>query len=378
MADVFLSYKRDDEAKARDLVNALRSRGLAVWWDQDIPPGAPWEATIERALHDAKAVIVGWSPSSVESEYVRSEARWARDQGRLLQVFLKTCKPPLFFGERQIVDLSDWLGDPRDGRIGQVCEAVRLIESTPHPPPPPQEPDHAPPQPEARPGPPLPPPIADRSREWVNPEAMNTWKSLPRMVRVGLTVAIVIISINAFRWIGRAPPSPSSPASSSRLNGRIEVVGFETRSPEPDVKRLSSDLGDAVVRGLFRSSVDVATAGSAAAARSEFKITGSVQRRGPDYAVDATVLHRRSGMVLLSTQYIRPAASPEGFADQVGASLSAAIACALEERKDAEDSDDAKDPSALAVLMKACAAKAPPAPAPPPPLPPQSAAPASR
>src|SRR4051794_53716 len=105
MAEVFLSYKREDSAKAQALVEALRHRGLEVWWDRDIPPQAAWEATIEKALHDAKTVIVCWSPSSVDSEYVRSEARWARDQGRLLQVFLEECKPPLFFGERQAVDL---------------------------------------------------------------------------------------------------------------------------------------------------------------------------------------------------------------------------------------------------------------------------------
>ena len=50
MADVFLSYKREDAVRVRKLVDALRSSGLDVWWDEDIPPSAPWEATIEKAL----------------------------------------------------------------------------------------------------------------------------------------------------------------------------------------------------------------------------------------------------------------------------------------------------------------------------------------
>ena len=127
MADVFISYKREDAARVRKLVAALRAAGLAVWWDEDIPPSAPWEATIEQALADAKAVIVCWSPASVASENVRSEARVAREDGRLIQVFVKPCIPPLFFGERQGVDLSKWRGNADDPRIGALADFVRKV-----------------------------------------------------------------------------------------------------------------------------------------------------------------------------------------------------------------------------------------------------------
>src|SRR5437868_4027980 len=122
MADVFLSYKREDSARVRKLVGALREAGLDVWWDEDIPASAPWEATIERALADAKAVIVCWSPASVASENVRSEARVAREDRRLIQVFVKQCTPPLFFGERQGFDLSSWRGKADDPRIAKLTD----------------------------------------------------------------------------------------------------------------------------------------------------------------------------------------------------------------------------------------------------------------
>ncbi len=108
MTDVFISYKRGpDEARVEGLVGALRANGYSVWWDRDIAPGAPWEATIQAALHDAKAVIVCWSPTSVASENVRAEARWAKDRGKLLQIYIEACAPPLFFGEQQGVMLLD-------------------------------------------------------------------------------------------------------------------------------------------------------------------------------------------------------------------------------------------------------------------------------
>ena len=110
MSEVFISYKRENLAAVGRLVEALRAEGIGVWWDQDIAPNAAWEATIERELAAAKVVLVAWSPSSVASENVKAEARRARTQGRLLQVFVEACEPPLFFGERQGVDLKHWSG----------------------------------------------------------------------------------------------------------------------------------------------------------------------------------------------------------------------------------------------------------------------------
>jgi adenylate cyclase len=125
MSDVFISYKRENLAAVNRLVQALRAEGVSVWWDQDIQPNAPWEATIERELAAAKLVIVAWSPASVASDNVKAEARWARGQGRLLQVFVEPCEPPLFFGERQGVDLNGWSGAASDPAFRTMLQAIR-------------------------------------------------------------------------------------------------------------------------------------------------------------------------------------------------------------------------------------------------------------
>jgi TIR domain len=127
MAQVFISYKSDDRPHVQPLVQGLRANGLAVWWDQEISPDAPWEATIERELDEAKAVIVAWSQTSVASEHVKAEARRARHDGKLIQVFLDHCQPPLFFGERQGVSLRDWNGATSDHRFQTVLEATRAV-----------------------------------------------------------------------------------------------------------------------------------------------------------------------------------------------------------------------------------------------------------
>src|SRR5271168_2856337 len=125
MSDVFISNKRENLAAVTRLVEALRAEGVSVWWDQDIAPNAAWEATIERQLGVAKVVIVAWSPAAVASDNVKAEARRARQQGRLLQVFVEACEPPLFFGERQGVDLKHWSGAASNAGFQTVLEAVR-------------------------------------------------------------------------------------------------------------------------------------------------------------------------------------------------------------------------------------------------------------
>ena len=125
MSEVFVSYQRENLAAVGRLVEALRAEGIGVWWDQDIPPNAAWEATIEQALAAAKLVIVAWSPAAVASDNVKAEARWARGPGRLLQVFVEACEPPLFFGERQGVDLKGWSGGASAAAFRSLLTIVR-------------------------------------------------------------------------------------------------------------------------------------------------------------------------------------------------------------------------------------------------------------
>jgi hypothetical protein len=134
MAEVFISYKRQDQDLVQRLVQGLRGAGLDVWWDRDIEPTAPWELTIEGELEGAKAVIVAWSSASVVSENVKAEARRARHAGKLVQVFLEPCEPPLFFGERQGVDLGGWKGDPGDHRFQALLTAARAVVAGKSPP----------------------------------------------------------------------------------------------------------------------------------------------------------------------------------------------------------------------------------------------------
>lgn len=107
MADVFVSYARADRAHVAKLVSVLEDNGLSVWWDSQIETGARFDESIQRELDAARAAIVVWSPDSVASSWVKDEAGYALQQGKLVPVAIRGAGPPLGFGQLQTLSLSD-------------------------------------------------------------------------------------------------------------------------------------------------------------------------------------------------------------------------------------------------------------------------------
>jgi TolB-like protein len=83
----------------------------------------------EQALSDAKAVVVLWSPRSVDSRWVRAEATQADRNGTLVPVTIEACKRPIMFELTQTADLSHWSGGRNDeawlGFLADVKQFVR-------------------------------------------------------------------------------------------------------------------------------------------------------------------------------------------------------------------------------------------------------------
>jgi TolB-like protein/tetratricopeptide (TPR) repeat protein len=125
MADVFLSYCRDDQATARRFAMGFEREGFSVWWDQVLDVGEAFDSVTEQALDDAKAVVVLWSRHSVDSRWVRAEATQAQANSRLVPVMIEPCRRPIMFELTHTADLSDWTGDPADARWQSFIEGLR-------------------------------------------------------------------------------------------------------------------------------------------------------------------------------------------------------------------------------------------------------------
>lgn len=93
MADVFLTYAREDHAAAQRLATALERLGLTVWLDRGGPESGPWPVTHARELRRAGAVLALWSRASASSPLALAEAREAADTDRLTGVMLEEADP---------------------------------------------------------------------------------------------------------------------------------------------------------------------------------------------------------------------------------------------------------------------------------------------
>jgi len=132
MADVFVSYARRDKARVAPLVTAIEAQGWSVWWDPEISPGQEFDRQIAAELKIATAVLVVWTPTSVESRWVRGEARDAVERGILVPVRFEGASLPIDVRALHTTDLDDSGLDARSPQVQEVLRAVRALIGAQH------------------------------------------------------------------------------------------------------------------------------------------------------------------------------------------------------------------------------------------------------
>ncbi len=330
MPDVFLSYKREDLQAATRLVEGLRGAGLNVWWDRDIVAGAPWEATIESALAGAKTVLVCWSPAAVASENVRSEARWARERGRLVQVFVKPCEPPLFFGERQGVDLADWPGDPGDGRFKDLVTAIQ-----------------------SRMGPVAGEVVQEYHDVLRSRAARPAVRRKPLFMLAGAALCLAVLA----GWFVTQRPLSVPPAD------RLAILPFTTPGGGDDVKAFAAGVTDELTGVLSENGRPIVSgpraqglSGPDAAAQARklgvgLVFGGSAERVGDRLKVRVRVDDPRHSVTVWTAQIDGAADQSEALQGQLGARIIAVLNCSA---KGLKPKQGLSDPDAMTLLLKAC------------------------
>lgn len=110
-ATVFMSYARNDMEIVAHTIDRLRNCGGHVTWDQDFIGGMDFEQAICSAIDAARSVIVVWSPTSVQSPFVRDEARRALRANKLITThiagFDAATSVPLGFGHLHTIPVDN-------------------------------------------------------------------------------------------------------------------------------------------------------------------------------------------------------------------------------------------------------------------------------
>lgn len=138
MADVFISYKRDERPAVEEIAARLRALGLRVWFDAGLSAGESFNDEIDREARAAKLILVCWSPTARDSKWVKSEAMIGFEQDKLAAIHVAGpdgFSPPAPFNTVHAEDLRAWISAPSEAhagwrsvlrRIGKLCARLDI------------------------------------------------------------------------------------------------------------------------------------------------------------------------------------------------------------------------------------------------------------
>lgn len=126
MADIFLSYAREDKKLAEVLVTTLRDMGLEIWWDEMLKTGRDFDDQIEKIIHECKCLIVLWTSTSILSRNVKDEANEALVENKLLPIQIGSARPPMGFRLVQTLNWDESL-EITDEKISKLMSEVQTF-----------------------------------------------------------------------------------------------------------------------------------------------------------------------------------------------------------------------------------------------------------
>ena len=284
MASIFLSYAREDFAKAQRVAGALEAAGHSVWWDRQLHPGERFSAEIDKALKSSDAVVALWSKASIESAWVQDEAGVGRDTGRLVPALLEPVAPPLGFRQYHAVDLSR-------GRLN-----ARSIQ-------------------------PLVQAVQDRlsgTRPKVKAPAKPRFAAFSIRPLWGVAIALALTAtVTTFFGINRERTSgpPQKPT--------IALLPFNTTTPDPGLRDLIAQTRDSIAQTFSQSGLPVQLLSSAPQGRpvADFLFGGDFSRNGDKVQATIRLDEAAHGVTVYSRQFEAVGEDRRNLPERIGVQL---------------------------------------------------------
>jgi TolB-like protein len=331
LPDIFLSYSRDDQATARRFAEGFEREGFSVWWDATLNAGEAYDEVTEKALIEAKAVVVLWSKKSVASRWVRAEATQANDNKTLVPVMIEPCKRPIMFELTHTADLSHWKGDRSDKVWQSYVAAVRLFVERGEP---------------VR----VAPPTAQGSA----PVQRFSATSLGVLAAVVIIAAGIVWAVT--RMSGKTPPqaaqtsqaggsSAGAKAVSASAGVSLAVLPFVDMSPEHNQDYFSDGLSEELMNQLAQIKdlrLTARTSSFAFKGKNEDVrvigeqlgvdnvLEGSVRKAGNRLRITAELINSRDGTDLWSRTYDRDLSDVFAVQEEIAMQVSDALSVTLD------------------------------------------------
>jgi TolB-like protein/tetratricopeptide (TPR) repeat protein len=333
--DIFLSYNREDQAKARLFADAFASEGFDVWWDTTLRAGEAYDEVTEKALREAGAVVVLWSKKSVASRWVRAEATIANRQKTLVPAMIEACDRPIMFELTQTAELGHWAGDRADPAWRAFLADVRQHLA-----------QHAHPVQGNTPNPPKEVPSIQEVYL-----AAKSKQSLDRRTLIGGGAAgIGLVGTGLIWWLNRGAMD---------LDNRVAVLPFRNLSGDPKQDYFADGLSAEVRAELARnSSLQVAAQTSSSAFKDRaqtaqqmasqlgvvYLLDGDARKAGSLVRVNVELINGKTGF----SHWILPFERPIDNVFAVQSEIAAAVTTALVDRVAQQASE--KGPNAKAAV----------------------------
>jgi TolB-like protein len=312
MPDIFLSYSRDDQATARRFAEGFERAGFSVWWDATLNPGEAYDKVTEKALEEARAVVVLWSKKSVDSRWVRAEATQASSSGTLVPVMIEPCKRPIMFELTHTVDLSHWNGDSDDKAWQSYLAGVRRFV-----------------QKDAQIAA-VPAPKPDRPRS--------------NSALYVATGAVVLLVAGAGLWALRHKASEQvAPATATEVT--LAVLPFVNLSSDPEQEYFSDGLSEEILNQLAQVN-DLRVTGRTSSFSFKGKnedlrvigeklgvgnlLEGSIRKDGSKLRITAQLINSRSGTHLWSQTYDRELKDVFAVQEEIAKDVARALSIKLD------------------------------------------------
>jgi TolB-like protein/tetratricopeptide (TPR) repeat protein len=318
--DIFLSYSREDQARARLFAEGFEREGFSVWWDQTLHSGENYDQVTERALRAAKAVVVLWSKHSVESRWVRAEATQADRLGTLVPAMLEECTRPIMFELKHTAELAHWQGDAKDPAWRQFVQDLRHFAGGTA---------------QQREPPPSPPPRSPAAGARLG----GRW--------VALIAAVSALLLGLLVWSGWRGDSGHAvaPGSVGPEVTSLAVLPFANRSSDPEQEYFSDGLTEEILNQLAQINglrLVGPTSSFAFKGRNEDPrvmaeelgvanlLEGSISKDGTSLRIRAQLIRGSDGTQLLSKAYDRELSNVFTLQEEVAKDVAQALSVRLD------------------------------------------------
>lgn len=288
MADVFISYAREDQPRAEQLAAAIAVKGWTVWWDRRIQVGKSFSRVIDAELDAARCVLVLWSRKSVESDWVLTEAAEGAQRKILVPVAVEAdVRIPLEFRRLQTANLIGWRPEVANADFDACIAAIESLVPPSAPAPAPAQTAPPVPQPPETPAVKLAPPVRSPKRKAKLPPDPPTNWPLPLLEGLSflltniwgqILIAVFLVAVGVLVGFEagllkpemfRLPFTPTAPVKTTttatttsmpladRVPGGVDfetsagIISFELASKEREVDRFVALVQKGVYDGSY-------------------------------------------------------------------------------------------------------------------------------